>query len=217
VDEDRDHQAWIKKLVQALKDGTPLDLAPLEDVDVSLARDWPAPRRLPGEALRAALLSSDLRPDPRGLKIRAAYITGITDHFATSRWPWIMRAFCLVRRPAGLGQPPNSIGGQPQLVEHCAEWLASVDAIEELLAHIGRQSLLCLAPEAGPRGVVLRFTASVALAAFQPTGQGAVGHPRTGGVTLHTAAAWRTEVICRLTARTLAAHRSPLRHLMPRS
>ena len=40
----------------------------------------------------------------------------------------------------------------------------------------------------------------------------------TGGVTLHTAAAWRTEVIApeRLTIRTLAPHRSPLRDLIPR-
>jgi hypothetical protein len=106
----------------------------------------------------------------------------------------------------------------------------------------------------GPSRVVLGFTASVAVATFQPAGQGAVRHLRaprrpwgsvssrtrcncclvhggsgirpreshrrtTGGVTLHIAAAWRTEVTisCRFTTRTLAAHRSPLRHLMPRS
>jgi hypothetical protein len=79
VDVDRDHDAWVAVLVQELEDGTPLDLAPGEDVDVSQAPGWPASRRLPGEALRAALLTSDVRPDPRGLRIRAAYITAITD------------------------------------------------------------------------------------------------------------------------------------------
>jgi hypothetical protein len=76
VDEDRDHKAWVAALLQALEDGRPLDLAPGEDVDVS---HWPESRRLPGEALRAALLQPDVRPDPRGLKIRRAYITGSAD------------------------------------------------------------------------------------------------------------------------------------------
>jgi hypothetical protein len=65
--------------MQALEDGIPLDLAPGEDVDVSQAAGWPLSRRLPGESLRAALLELDVKPDPRGLTIRAAYITGITD------------------------------------------------------------------------------------------------------------------------------------------
>jgi hypothetical protein len=79
VSEEPDHDAWVKTLVQALQDGASLDLAPGEDVDVSQAASWPAPRRLPGEALRAALLSSDVRPDPHGLTIRAVYITGRVD------------------------------------------------------------------------------------------------------------------------------------------
>jgi hypothetical protein len=80
VDEDRDHDAWVAKLVQALKDGTPLDLVPFEDhVDLSQAAEWPVSRRLPGDALREALLKPDVRPDPRGLWIRAAYITGLAD------------------------------------------------------------------------------------------------------------------------------------------
>jgi hypothetical protein len=65
--------------MRALQDGAQLDLSRGQDVDVSHATEWSAARRLPGEALRAALLSSDVRPDPRGLNIRAAYITGITD------------------------------------------------------------------------------------------------------------------------------------------
>jgi len=79
VDEDRGHQAWVEALVQTLQNGTVLDLAPGEDVDESQAAGWPASRRLPGKALRAALLNSDVQPDPRGLRIRAAYITGVTD------------------------------------------------------------------------------------------------------------------------------------------
>jgi hypothetical protein len=46
---------------------------------VSQAAGWPVRRWPPGTALRAALLNPDVRPDPRGLKIRGAYITGITD------------------------------------------------------------------------------------------------------------------------------------------
>ena len=79
MDEDRDHDAWVAALVQHLTDGTPLDLAEGEDLDLIQAAGWPDSRRVPGEALRAALLNPDVRPDPRGLKIRAAYITGITD------------------------------------------------------------------------------------------------------------------------------------------
>jgi hypothetical protein len=79
VYEDRDHEAWVAALVQKLRDGTPLDLAPGEEVDVTQAASWPARCRVPGEALRAALLRSDVRPDPRGLKIRGAYITGPAD------------------------------------------------------------------------------------------------------------------------------------------
>ena len=79
MDEDREAAVGIKTLMQALQDGTPLDLAPGEDVDVNQAAGWPVSHRLPGEALRDALLNSDLRADPRGLTIRAAYITGPTD------------------------------------------------------------------------------------------------------------------------------------------
>jgi uncharacterized protein YjbI with pentapeptide repeats len=79
VEEDRDHKAWVAVLVQKLEDGTPLDLAPGEDVDLTQAAGWPESRRMPGEALRAALLEPNVNPDPRGLRIRGAYITGITD------------------------------------------------------------------------------------------------------------------------------------------
>jgi hypothetical protein len=70
VVENRDHDTWVHELVQALKNGTPLDLARGEDLDLTQAADWPASRRMPGEALRAALLTPDVRPDPRSLKIR---------------------------------------------------------------------------------------------------------------------------------------------------
>ena len=66
----RDHAAWVEALVKALEDGTALDLAPGEGVDVTQAAGWPASRQLPGEALRAALLGAGVKPDPRGLRIR---------------------------------------------------------------------------------------------------------------------------------------------------
>jgi hypothetical protein len=66
--------------VQALQDGAVLDFAPGKNVvDLPEAAGWPVSRKLPGEALRAALLKPDVRPNPRGLRIRAAYITGLTD------------------------------------------------------------------------------------------------------------------------------------------
>jgi hypothetical protein len=79
VKEDRDHKAWVAVMVQKLEDGTLLDLAPGENVDLTQAAGWPESRRIPGEALRAALLEPNVNADPRGLRIRAAYITGIND------------------------------------------------------------------------------------------------------------------------------------------
>ena len=81
---DRNHAKWVAALVRALQDGTVVDLAPGEKIHLTKANltkveSWPKSRGLPGEALRDALLNSDIKPDPRGLKIRAAYITGITD------------------------------------------------------------------------------------------------------------------------------------------
>ena len=53
-----------------------------------------------GEALRDALLNSDLRADPRGLTIRAAYITGPTD-LADLRLPHGLRFdSCAFEQPA---------------------------------------------------------------------------------------------------------------------
>jgi hypothetical protein len=79
VAKDRGHNTWVAALVSALENGAPLDLAPGEDVDPTQAAGWPGSRRLPGEALRAALLKPGVKPDPRGLRIRAAHITGLTD------------------------------------------------------------------------------------------------------------------------------------------
>ena len=73
---DRDHDEWVAAIVQAIETGAELDLARGETVDPQHAESWPASRQLPGEALRAALIQPDVSPDPRGLKIRAAHITG---------------------------------------------------------------------------------------------------------------------------------------------
>ena len=40
---DRDHASWVAALVQALEDGTMLDLAPGEGVDASQAGTGPHP------------------------------------------------------------------------------------------------------------------------------------------------------------------------------
>jgi hypothetical protein len=84
----------------------------------------------------------------------------------------------------GLGEPPHLVGGQTEFPERRPERLTAVDRIQELLPRLGRESLLRLAPKACPCSIVLRFTASVAVAAFQPTGQSAVGYLRTTAVTL---------------------------------
>jgi hypothetical protein len=59
-------------------------------------------------------------------------------------------------------------------MEHRAERLAVVDRVEELLSHLYGEPRLCIASEACPGCVVLRFPASLAVASFQPAGQGAV-------------------------------------------
>jgi hypothetical protein len=79
---------------------------------------------------------------------------------------------------------PDLVGGQAKFTEHRAERLAVVDRVEELLPQLYEESLLRPASEACPGGVVLGFTASVAIAAFQPAGQGAVGDLRAAAATL---------------------------------
>jgi hypothetical protein len=77
---DRDHGKWVAAIVQAIEAGTMLDLAPGKtNIDARQADNWSASRQLPGEAIRAALLHPHLKPDPRGLKIRAARIIGEVD------------------------------------------------------------------------------------------------------------------------------------------
>jgi len=59
-------------------------------------------------------------------------------------------------------------------MEDRAERLAVVDRVEELLSHLYGEPRLCIASEACPGCVVLRFPASIAVASFRPAGQGAV-------------------------------------------
>jgi hypothetical protein len=84
----------------------------------------------------------------------------------------------------GSGESSDLVRAQAKVTEHRPERLAVVNRIDELLAYLDRESLLRFAPEARPRGVVLCFTASVAVAAFQPAGKGAVGHLRATAATL---------------------------------
>jgi hypothetical protein len=75
---------------------------------------------------------------------------------------------------SGLVRPPHLIGSQAKITQDPPERLPPIDGIQEHLAHLGRESLLRLASEAFPRCVLLRLTASVAVAPFQPAGQRAV-------------------------------------------
>jgi hypothetical protein len=88
-----------------------------------------------------------------------------------------------VRRPAALTisrrswRAPPLVGCYTEFAEHRPERLAAVDRIQELLAHLGRESLLRLAPAAGLGGSVLDLAALGAVTPVIPTCQGAVGHP----------------------------------------
>ena len=84
----------------------------------------------------------------------------------------------------GPGETEHLVGGQAKFTEHRAERLVVVDRVEELLPQLYGESLLRPASAARPGGVVLGFAASVAIAAFQPAGQGAVGDLRAAAATL---------------------------------
>ncbi|MEE6272464.1 hypothetical protein V2J56_03770 [Georgenia sp. MJ206] len=89
--------AWVERLVRHARSGEPLDLARDGDDDEATTRDDEATagdprdgvadnaearsreRHIPATAIRRALLDPDLRPDPRGLVIRGARITGALD------------------------------------------------------------------------------------------------------------------------------------------
>jgi hypothetical protein len=96
---DRDHDEWVAAIVQAIQTGTMLDLAPGETADPQQAENWPTSRRLPGEALRAALLWSDVTPDPRGLHIRAAQITGEVDFTGLHVGHSLQFEYCALEQP----------------------------------------------------------------------------------------------------------------------
>ena len=70
----------------------------------------------------------------------------------------------------GLGEPPHLVGGQTEFAERCSERLAAVEGIKQPLAHLDRESLLRLAPEAYPRRVALRFPAMIAVSHPPATG-----------------------------------------------
>jgi hypothetical protein len=82
----------------------------------------------------------------------------------------------------GLGEPPHLVGSQAKVTEHRAERLAVVDRVEELLPHLDGEPRLCISSEARPRCVLLRFTASVAVTAFQPASGSGCRVPPVGHV-----------------------------------
>jgi len=38
----------------------------------------------------------------------------------------------------GLGETPHLVRSQAEILEHCTEWLAIMNRVEELLSHLGR-------------------------------------------------------------------------------
>jgi hypothetical protein len=69
-------------LYRAARTGELLDLAPdVADADLhpTESSTWPPSRHVPAEMLRAVLVDSSLAPDPRGLRLRGARITGTLD------------------------------------------------------------------------------------------------------------------------------------------
>ncbi|MFT4217711.1 MAG: hypothetical protein QM619_11090 [Micropruina sp.] len=71
-------QGWASRLRRAIRKGEAIDLLAGDNSDPIASQ--PAPRRsIPGTAIRKALLHPQLRPDPRGLAIRGAIITGQLD------------------------------------------------------------------------------------------------------------------------------------------
>jgi len=74
--------ALIETLRDAAGRGELHDFAPgLADMDLDPAKGatWPPEREVAAELLRSILLDPDLRPDPRGLRLRGAFVTGILD------------------------------------------------------------------------------------------------------------------------------------------
>jgi hypothetical protein len=70
-------QGWAKRLQATVASGDVLDLAPQIDDDQLRGVDpaeWESAGRIPGEAIRELLLQPGVTPDPRGLRIRGAFI-----------------------------------------------------------------------------------------------------------------------------------------------
>jgi len=75
----------------------------------------------------------------------------------------------------GLGQSPGLIGCKAEVTEHCTERLAAVNRVQELLAHVGRESLFRFAPSACPGLAALELAAFSAATSRIPPRHGAVG------------------------------------------
>jgi len=73
------HAAWVRRLVDAAKNGTLLDLregVPAHLHDPATADQWPADRRIPARVIRDVLTGDHTGFDPQGLRIAGARITG---------------------------------------------------------------------------------------------------------------------------------------------
>jgi len=80
---DANHDRWVQRLTAAARSGEILDLtAGVSDPDMldpAHADTWPNERRVPAAAIRTTLLNAELDPDPHGLRLQGAHITGALD------------------------------------------------------------------------------------------------------------------------------------------
>jgi hypothetical protein len=83
-----------------------------------------------------------------------------------------------------LVSPQTWFDVRPKIADCGLEWFACVDRVQELLPHLDGEPRLRLASEARPGGVVLRFPASITIAALSPPDQGAVGGLRATSSTI---------------------------------
>nr|WP_218680874.1 hypothetical protein [Rhodococcus qingshengii] len=82
MNEQREHEMWVNRLIDAATCGWVVDLrfgVPVRQYDPATADQWPADRCIPASALRTVLLGDHTGFDPRGLRIAGARITGDVD------------------------------------------------------------------------------------------------------------------------------------------
>ena len=164
-------QAWTLRLMEAARSGEVLDLAPEEsdrDIDPAGAISWPPERCLPAKALRATLLDPDLKPDPSGLCIRGAHLTGeLTLVHATIPCPLVLTHSAAEHPPGieftalprldltGTHLPGLRLAGTHVHGDAVLERLIVIGGIEALGMHVGGHLNLRRTTVTNRRGVAI--------------------------------------------------------------